>query len=151
MSRDDAVKFFSLQQAAWNARDPDGLARAYADDGTIISPIFRTVQGKTAILESFRATFAIFPDWQFVSQELLVDGDNIAQPFIVHATHSREFMGLPGSGRTFDIQGVRLFKMKDGLIYYERRYYDFTGLLIQLGILRGKPARPDTGGAPGLA
>jgi hypothetical protein len=37
---------------------------------------------------------------------------------------------------------MRLFEMQDGLIAYERRYYDFTGLLIQLGILRGKPARP---------
>jgi SnoaL-like polyketide cyclase len=52
-----------------------------------------------------------------------------------------EFMGLPGSGRAFDIEGVRVFEMKDGLIDFERRYYDFTGLLIQLGVLRGKPAR----------
>jgi hypothetical protein len=50
-------------------------------------------------------------------------------------------MGLPGSGRAFDIEGVRVFEMKDGLIAHERRYYDFTGLLIQLGVLRGKPAR----------
>jgi hypothetical protein len=34
-----------------------------------------------------------------------------------------------------------MFEMKDGLIVHERRYYDFTGLLIQLGVLRGKPAR----------
>ena len=71
----------------------------------------------------------------------MVDGDRVAQQFIVHATHTAEFMGLPGSGRKFDIEGVRLFEMKDGLIAYERRYYDFTGLLIQLGVLRGKPAR----------
>jgi hypothetical protein len=52
-------------------------------------------------------------------------------------------MGLEGSGRKFEIQGVRFFKLKDGLIAYERRYYDFTGFLIQLGVLRGKPARPE--------
>jgi len=150
MTRDEAVKFFSLQQAGWNAKDPEALARCYAEDSTIISPIYRTVQGKQAILESFRATFTTFPDWDFVGQELLVDGESIAQPFIVHATHAREFMGLPGSGRKFEIQGVRLFKMKDGFIAYERRYYDFTGLLIQLGILRGKLARPDGPGTAGL-
>jgi steroid delta-isomerase-like uncharacterized protein len=151
MTRDDALKFFSLQQDDWNARDPVALAHGYSEDGTIISPIFRTVQGMPAILESYRATFETFPDWEYRGQELLVDGDNIAQPFIVHATHTEEFMGLPGSGRKFDIQGVRLFKMKDGLIAYERRYYDFTGLLIQLGILRGKPARPEISGTTGLS
>jgi hypothetical protein len=30
--------------------------------------------------------------------------------------------------------------MRDGLIARERRYYDFTGLLIQLGVLRSRPA-----------
>ena len=96
MTRADAVEFFNRQVAGWNARDPEALARDYADDGTIISPIFRTVQGKDAILESFRALFGTFPDWQYIGQELLVDGDNIAQPFVVHATHVHEFMGLAG-------------------------------------------------------
>jgi hypothetical protein len=30
-------------------------------------------------------------------------------------------------------------EMVDGLIAHERRVYDFTGLLIQLGVLRSKP------------
>ena len=145
MTHDDAVEVFSRQQAAWNARDPEALALAYAVDGTIISPIFRTVQGRDEIVESFRAVFTMFPDWQYIAQDLLVDGDRAAEPFIAKATHAGEFMGLPGSGRKFEIQGVRIFKMKDGLIAYERRYYDFTGFLIQLGVLRGKPARPDAG------
>ena len=50
-------------------------------------------------------------------------------------------MGLPGSNRRFKIQGVRLFTMADGLVQHERRMYDFTGLLIQVGVLRGKPAK----------
>jgi steroid delta-isomerase-like uncharacterized protein len=145
MTRDDTLEVFRRQQAAWNARDPEALARAYAADGIVISPIFSTVQGRSEIVESFRALFTTFPDWQYVGQDLLVDGNTVAESFIVTATHAGEFMGLPGSGRKFEIQGVRILKMKDGLIAYERRYYDFTGLLIQLGVLRGKPARPEQG------
>ena len=142
MTRDDAVRFFNLQQEEWNARDVEALARRHTPDGTIVSPIFRTVQGADNIRASYQSLFTTFPDWQYIGQQLLVDGDHVGQQFMVHATHSGEFMGLPGSGRKFDIHGVRLFEMRDGLIAYERRYYDFTGLLIQLGILRGKPARP---------
>jgi steroid delta-isomerase-like uncharacterized protein len=141
MTREDAVRFFADQQAEWNARDAEALARRHTPDGTIVSPIFRTVQGFDGILRSYRALFTTFPDWQYIGEEPMVDGSRLAQPFRVHATHSAEFMGLPGSGRKFDIEGVRVFEMKDGLIAYERRYYDFTGLLIQLGVLRGKPAR----------
>jgi steroid delta-isomerase-like uncharacterized protein len=142
MTREDAVRFFSLQQDEWNARDAEALARRHAPDGTLVSPIYRTVHGTDAILKSYQSLFTTFPDWRYVGQQLLVDGDHVAQQFMVHATHSGEFMGLPGSGRKFDIHGVRMFEMRDGLIAYERRYYDFTGLLMQLGILRGKPARP---------
>ena len=141
MTYDDALRFFTEQQEEWNLRDAAALARRHAPDGIVISPIFRTVQGSDEILESYRSLFRTFPDWQYIGQKLLVDGDLVAQQFIVYATHSTEFMGLPGSGRKFEIEGVRIFEMKDGLIVHERRYYDFTGLLIQLGVLRGKPAR----------
>lgn len=141
MTHDDAVKLFERQQESWNAADAEALSRDYTEDGTIISPIFHTVRGKPEIVDSYRTLFATFPDWRYTGLQLLVDGDRIAQPFTVKATHTREFLGIPGSGRPFDIQGVRLFEMKEGLIAHERRYYDFTGLLIQLGILRGKPAR----------
>jgi steroid delta-isomerase-like uncharacterized protein len=143
MTHDEAVKFFAEQQEEWNARDAEALTRRHTPDGTLISPIFRTVQGADGILGSYRSLFKTFPDWQYIGEEPLVDGDGdrLAQQFVVHATHSAEFMGLPGSGRKFDIEGVRVFEMKAGLIAFERRYYDFTGLLIQLGVLRGKPAR----------
>jgi steroid delta-isomerase-like uncharacterized protein len=151
MTRNEALTFFALRQEEWNTRNPEALANRYTEDATIISPIFRTVRRKQEILESFRSVFSTFPDWQFIGQQLLVDGERVAQQFLVHATHSKEFMGLPGSGRKFDIQGVLAFQMKDGLIAYERRYYDFTGLLIQLGILLGKPARPGIAGPSGIA
>ena len=141
-THDDLVKLFDAQREAWKARDPDALARGYTPDATIISPIFRTVEGRDAIVRSFHMLFQMFPDWDYVAQDLIVDGETVAEHFIVHATHTREFMGLPGSGRKFDIQGMRLFKMRDGLIAHERRYYDFTGLLMHLDILRGKPAKP---------
>jgi steroid delta-isomerase-like uncharacterized protein len=140
MTHDEAVKLFEHQQTCWNNRDADALATLHTLDGTIISPIFRTVQGRTEIHASYRTLFATFPDWQYIGQRLLVDGSVVAQEFVVHATHSGEFMGLRGTGRKFDIEGVRLMEMRDGLIAYERRYYDFTGLLIQLGILKSKPA-----------
>jgi hypothetical protein len=35
---------------------------------------------------------------------------------------------------------VFLFVIKDGKIHHERRVYDFTGLMIQLGVLKAKPA-----------
>jgi steroid delta-isomerase-like uncharacterized protein len=142
VSADDTRNLFETHQRAWDARDAEALTQHHHEDGTIISPIFRTVRGRREILESYRSLFSTFPDWTYKGQQLVVDGNRVAQPFTVQATHSADFMGLAGSGRRFEIEGVRVFEMTDGLIAHERRYYDFTGMLIQLGVLRGKPARP---------
>ena len=140
MTRDEIQEFFATQQEYWRARDPQKLANGHAHHGTIISPIFRTVTGSPAILASYRTLFEIFPDWDYRGERLLIDGTSVAEPFKVTATHVGDFMGLVGTGRRFELQGVRLYDMKDGHILFERRYYDFTGLLIQLGVLRSKPA-----------
>ena len=71
-----------------------------AGDGTIISPIFRTVQGDVAVIESFRALFGTFPDWEYIGLELLADGDGFTQPFLAHVTQVRDFMGLRDVRRT---------------------------------------------------
>ena len=141
MTREQIVAFFEGRHQAWLNRDADGLGAFHAEQGTIESPKFGRRQGRHAIADSYRALFTTFPDWDFQGEELLIDGDRVCQPFTATATHVGTFMGLDGTNRKVKIQGVRLFTMADGLVLHERRMYDFTGLLIQIGILRGKPAK----------
>jgi predicted ester cyclase len=140
MTRDDVVKFFAAQQAAWNVRDVDALAANHHPQGTITSPIFGTIEGRKEIEQSYRSLFRMFPDWSYEGEPVIVDGLKVVQPFAVQATHTGDFMGVPGTGRRVGVHGVRIFEMRDGLIGFDRRYYDFTGLLIQAGVLRSKPA-----------
>ncbi|MFI5177677.1 MAG: ester cyclase [Vicinamibacterales bacterium] len=141
MTRDAIVSFFLERQKGWEARDPEVLASGHAEHGTVVSPMHGRRAGRDAIRDSYRSLFVTFPDWTFVGEPVLVDGDHVAQPFSASATHVGDFMGLAGTNRRFKIQGVRLFDMADGKIQHERRYYDFTALLIQVGVLRGKPAK----------
>jgi steroid delta-isomerase-like uncharacterized protein len=140
MTRDEIVELFARRSHAWTARDVGALARTHAANGIVSSPMFGELTGREAIADSYASLFRMFPDWTFLSESLLIDGDRIAQSFSATATHSSDFMGLPASGRKFRIEGVRLHTMKDGLIQEEQRIYDFTGLLIQVGVLKSKPA-----------
>jgi hypothetical protein len=141
MTRDAVLKLFARREQAWRDRDPEALAASHAEHGTVASPMFTTVRGRREILEAYRSLFRIFPDWTLTGEDLVIDGDRVAQPFTTTATHVGEFMGLAGTGRRFTIQGVLVFRLEDGLIADERRIYDFTGLLVQIGILRTKPGR----------
>ena len=141
MTRQEIVAFFEDRQSRWKTHDPDELSNGHAEDGTVVSPMFGTLRGRKQIGDAYRSLFMIFPDWDLTSEAPLIDGTRVAQPFSVGATHVGEFMGLAGTNRHFKIQGVRLFEMGDGLVQHERRMYDFTGLLIQVGVLRSKPAK----------
>ena len=141
MTRPEIVSFLARRQALWVARDSEALAATHAVDGTVDSPMFGALRGRTEIAESYRSLFTIFPDWEMKLNDPLIDGERVAEPFSATATHVREFMGLAGTNRRFQIHGVRLYELNADVIQYERRLYDFTALLIQIGVLRGKPAR----------
>jgi steroid delta-isomerase-like uncharacterized protein len=140
MTRDETRAFFARRQDAWRRADAAELAGDHTQDSTVSSPIFATVRGRAAIRDSYEALFRMFSDWAFVNEEPLLDGNRVALPFHARATHVGDFMGLPGRNRRFEISGVLLFEMREGQIAEERRVYDFTGLLIQTGVLRGKPS-----------
>lgn len=139
MTREETLAFFAKREDAWRRRDPAALALGHAEDGTVESPMFSTVKGREAIRRSYESLFQSFPDWTLGDEPPLIDDDRVARPFKAHATHVGRFMGLEGTGRRFEVRGVMLTDMKDGLIAHERRIYDFAGLLMQVGVLRGKP------------
>jgi steroid delta-isomerase-like uncharacterized protein len=142
MASDEHSSFIGRHAAAWNRHDVAGLCANHADDGVIISPMFSRVEGRSQILSSYTSLFTIFPDWELGYHDAVCEGRRISISFRVRATHRGEFMGLAGTGRGFEVEGVSLFTLDDDLrIREERRVYDFTGLLTQLGILRIRPAR----------
>jgi ketosteroid isomerase-like protein len=141
MTHAEAEQFFARRQELWRARDIEGLAKTHTEDGTVSSPMLGPLKGRAEIALSYQNLFRAFSDFAFRGDALLIDGDRVAQPFTVTATHTGDFMGLHGTGRHAQFQGVMLYDMAGGLIANERRVYDFTGLLLQIGVLRGKPAK----------
>jgi steroid delta-isomerase-like uncharacterized protein len=141
MTRDEIGAFFKARQGLWKAKDHRALADSHAIDSIVESPMFGRLQGRDAIRESYASLFATFPDWDLTIDDIVIDGSRVVQIFSVTATHVGEFMGLPGTNRRFTIQGVRVFEMGDGVIKHEKRMYDFTAMLVQVGVLKAKPAR----------
>ena len=47
---------------------------------------------------------------------------------------------LRTSAQTGEVMFTAVARLKDGQIARERRIYDFTGLLVQIGLLKAKPA-----------
>jgi len=99
-----------------------------------------TVQGRQAVTKIHQALFDALPDLKFLQEQILVDGDQAVQVATLTGTYTGGFMGLPPSGKPLKVPIVIICSFQDGLITQERRIYDFTGMLVQIGVLKARPA-----------
>ena len=142
MTRADIAAWVEQRTAAMNRHDVAALTRCFAPDCVVESPTAGgTIRGLQAVDEIHRAWMNGFPDVTFTTDGLLIDGDRIVWVATASGTDSGGFMGLPPTSRAFSLPMVLFTTLRDGLIVSERRIYDFTGMLMQIGVLKARPTQ----------
>ena len=86
------------------------------------------------------AMFDAFLDLTMTVDDLVIDGDVVVAILSFEGTHMRPLLGFEPTGKRFHLSGAFVHRLKDRKIIHERRIYDFTGLLVQIGVLKAKPA-----------
>ena len=76
-----------------------------------------------------------FSDAEFTIVDIFGQGDKMVKHWNFKGTHDGDFFGVPATGKSVDISGTTLIKMKDGKIASEQDYMDFLGFYTQLGLL----------------
>jgi hypothetical protein len=140
MTRDEIFAFFTRREAAWGRHDSHALAADHALDGVVVSPTGGVLEGRLEIERIYRVWFVAFPDMRFMTEDLLVDGDRAALLCRISGSHSGEFFGMAPTGRRIEVAAAFIYRLEHELIAHERRILDFTGLLVQVGVLRAKPS-----------
>jgi steroid delta-isomerase-like uncharacterized protein len=143
MTREELQKNARLYVDAWQRHDAGAIALQHTADGVVESPIYSTLRGRKAIEDAAQALFTSFPDATFTVDAVVVDAPHVALFMTTNATHVNEFFGMAGTNRHIEVRSAFMLETNsDGRIVKERRIYDFTGLLLQVGFLRAKPAKP---------
>jgi steroid delta-isomerase-like uncharacterized protein len=140
MSRDAIAALLAQRHDAWRRRDIDVIVGQHADDCVMVSHLAGTVTGRDAIRRVYETWFTSFPDSGFTSEWTVIDGDHVADIGSQSGTDAGGFMGLVPTGKPFRVPAVWLFELKNGSFTHVRPIYDFTGLLVQIGVLKAKPA-----------
>ena len=140
MTRQQMLDFIKRRQEAYDDLDAAALADDYAENAVIESPTAGVHTGKEAAEKALRAVFTAFLDLSVTIDRLIIDGNDVASVQTLEGTHIGDFLGLPPSGKPFTISAVFFYQLENGKIVKERRIYDFTGLLVQIGVLKAKPA-----------
>lgn len=139
MTRAEITALFDRRQIAYDNLDAGALAEDYSDDCVVDSPTAGTHTGRAAAEKVLQAVFDAFLDMKTRTDQLIIDGDRIAQVLTIEGSNIGGFLGLSASGKPFRLPAVFVYDLKGRQIVRERRIYDFTGMLTQIGVLKAKP------------
>jgi steroid delta-isomerase-like uncharacterized protein len=140
MTREEIVAFFARRQAAYDNLDAAALAADYAPDCVVDSPIGGTHHGPAAAQQVIQAGFNAFLDLKIRVEGQVIEGTQVAQILNLEGTHIGEFLGVTPTGKSFRLTAAFVYELRGCQIVRERRIYDFAGVLLQIGVLKAKPA-----------
>jgi steroid delta-isomerase-like uncharacterized protein len=74
------------------------------------------------------------PDWHSEVHSLIGEGDIVVERFTASGTHQGEMMGVAPSGQVLELDGINVFRIREGKIVERWGRLDELGLLRQLGL-----------------
>ncbi len=133
----DLVKRF---YEAFDRGDVETLDAMVADD--FASPTLPPgmPQGREGFWMGARMLMSAFPERHTTVDVLVAEGDLVTAVHTHEALHGGPYLGFPPTGKRFKINGIEVFRIKDGKIKEYWRRDDDLGMLMQIGMIPA-PAR----------
>ena len=124
-----------------SAGDIDGFGDLVAEDFVEHEETPGLEPTKEGVKQFFRMYRAAFPDLRMEAQDVLVSGDKVVARVRGTGTHDGEFMGMPATGRSVDVQLIDIIRFgDDGLAHEHWGVFDALAMMQQLGAIPGQSA-----------
>jgi steroid delta-isomerase-like uncharacterized protein len=122
----------------WNRGNTVAADELMAPEAQIHMPTGEQVDldGIKAFNVAFRASF---PDWHSTLEELVAEGDTVAERWTGRGTHRGELQGIPATGTHVEVPGSVFYRIVGGKIVVFRGQLDMMGLMHQLGAIPSTP------------
>jgi predicted ester cyclase len=73
------------------------------------------------------------PDIQIEGKQFIAKGDKVVVQFIIYGTHKGDFLGIVGTGKRIELNGINIYRLMEGKIIETWRLADYWGILHQMG------------------
>jgi len=135
MQMDHAVTMRRLYELL-STGDIDGFGDHVADDFVEHEETPGLEPSKDGVKQMFRMYRAAFPDLRMEAEDVLVSGDKAVARVRATGTHQGEFMGMPATGKSVDVQLIDIIRFgDDGLAHEHWGVFDALGMMQQLGAI----------------
>jgi len=123
-----------------SAGDIDGFGDLVAEDFVEHEETPGLEPTKEGVKQLFRMYRAAFPDLRMEAQDILVSGDKVVARVRGTGTHQGEFMGMPATGKSVDVQLIDIIRfVDDGLAREHWGVLDALTMMQQLGAIPESP------------
>jgi steroid delta-isomerase-like uncharacterized protein len=78
-------------------------------------------------------------DVTFTIEDVIAEGDRVAVRLTAAATQVGEMMGMPPSGKRYEIGEIHIFRLRDGKVVEHWHQFDQMKMMQQLGAMPAKP------------
>jgi len=100
----------------------------------LYSPLFLTAaRGIDAFAYNIKSNLRSFPDFKFTIDSFFVKDYNIYSFWTKTGTNSGPLGRMPSTGKSIDVSGFTISKVKDGKIIEEHTYWNVLEFYTQLG------------------
>jgi steroid delta-isomerase-like uncharacterized protein len=89
--------------------------------------------GRDGLKEAIQRVQAGISDERMQIHDIIAEGDRVAVRLTSSATHTGDFMGMPASGKRYEIGEIHIFRLEDGRVAEHWHQADFMGMMKQLG------------------
>ena len=121
-----------------NAGDIDAFGELLADDFVEHEELPGGNPTKQGVADFFRMQIAAFPDLTMTPLDVIDGGDKVVARVRFTGTHRGEFMGIPPTGRSVDVQLIDIIRCADdGLAHEHWGVFDAMAMMQQLGAAPG--------------
>jgi steroid delta-isomerase-like uncharacterized protein len=81
-------------------------------------------------------------DPEFTIDDLIAEGDRVAVRLTAAATQVGEMMGMPPSGKRYEIGEMHIFRLRDGKVVEHWHQFDQMKMMQQLGAMPAPGSKP---------
>ena len=119
-----------------SAGDIDGFGEHLAEDFVEHEETPGLEPSREGVKQLFHMYRAGFPDLRMEVQDVFASGDKVVARVRGIGTHEGEFMGMPATGKSVDVQLIDIIRFgDDGLAHEHWGVFDALAMMQQLGAI----------------
>jgi steroid delta-isomerase-like uncharacterized protein len=115
-------------------KDLSNLQRYMREDYIQHNPL--VPQGLLGFKQFFTDWFAAVPDWQYTVSKIAAEGDTVWVYGTYAGTQKGDWLGIPATQKSYQIQAVDIFRVQDGKLAEHWDVIDTYRLFKQLGVIQ---------------